>query len=204
MLSDHSRSSRSSSISSASTTSSLALNRACLARQATCRNAGLPALKLVKEETEGSLAKPIVITDDTEMGESPEMIDFSQSEKVLHAPHRHSRAAKHAPQTTTSLPVSIAKHSTSNSRKRGRPTGHGHRRSELQEEVRYLLEESFDEDMDMEDDDSLSDESPAVTYTTSMLGRVPLRKDEGKKRTCCSASSGAMSVSPVGLYGEVV
>ncbi|SMQ50129.1 unnamed protein product [Zymoseptoria tritici ST99CH_3D1] len=200
MMSDHSRSSRSSSISSistVSTTSSMAPNRACLARQATCRNAGLPPLRLVKEETEGTVSCPIVI-DDTEMGESPEMIDFSQSEKVLHAPHRHSRAARHPPQT--SLPAVVKSNGIGNSRKRGRPSGH--RRSELQEEVRYLLEESLDEDMDVDDDDLLSEESPAVTYTTAMLARIPMQKNDGKKRTCCSARP--MSVSPAPLYGEVV
>jgi hypothetical protein len=193
MMSDHSQSSRASSI---STNSSMAPGRACLARQATCRSAGLQPLRLVKEEAEGTSLRPIVI-DDTEMGESPEMIDFSQSEKVLLAPHRHSRAAKHA--------VHVAPAPTvvkTSGKKRGRPSGHGHRRSELQEEVRYLLEESYDDDdVDM-DDDSLSEESPAVTYTSTMLGRVPMQKNEGKKRTCCS--TGAMSVSPAPLYGEVL
>ncbi|CAK3888341.1 G1 S-specific cyclin pas1 [Lecanosticta acicola] len=214
LMSDNSRSSRSSSVSSistVSTNSSMALQRACLARQATCRNAGLPSLKLVKEEREGSAAKPIILDDDMEIVSSPFMTDFSVSGKALNAPHRHSRSAKHASQPA---PMST---SAEKSRKRGRSSGH--RRSELQEEVRYLLEEHLEDDF-MDVDDHAASPSDAATYASNMLARdyspvkeaqlhnrressrVPVQKNEGRKRTCCSASS--MSISPVPLYGEVV
>ncbi|KAF2172392.1 hypothetical protein M409DRAFT_63096 [Zasmidium cellare ATCC 36951] len=221
LMSDNSRSSRASSISSistVSTNSSVAPPRACLARQATCRsgrNAGLPPLKLVKEEKDGSAMKPIIIDDDVEMVSSPVMADFTVSDKVLHAPHRHSRGPKHAPQPTSHA-------STEKSRKRGR--SNGNRRSELQEEVRYLLGETLDE-MDLDDDEIVSSPSDAAEYASRMLARdnsmtydkrpqppamhsrnesrrLPVQKNEGRKRTCCS-SVGAMSVSPVPLYGEV-
>ncbi|KAF7185144.1 G1/S-specific cyclin pas1 [Pseudocercospora fuligena] len=220
MVSDNSRLSRSSSISSVSTASSyssMAPQRACLARQATCRNAGLLPSKLVKEETEGSAIKPIIIEDDVEMVSSPVMADFSISEKVLHTPHRHSRASKHVGQN---LPAAAA----DKSRKRGRPHG-GNRRSELQEEVRYLLNESYEDSMELDDRDVSP--TPAASCATNMVGRydsytimkeaqppasisrresnsrVPVQKNEGKKRTCCSIA-GPMSISPVPLYGEVV
>lgn len=216
LISDNSRSSRSSSVSSistVSTNSSMAPQRACLARQATCRNAGLPTLKLVKEEREGTAMKPIIIDDDVEMVSSPYTADFSVGGKALHAPHRHSRSAKHAPQPAPAT-------STEKSRKRGRSSGH--RRSELQEEVRYLLEEHLeDEQMDL--DENEASPSDAASYASSMLAqdyspmkeaqlpamhprressRVPVQRNDGRKRTCCSASS--MSISPVPLYGEVV
>ena len=188
-----------------------------MARQATCRNAGLLPSKLVKEETEGSAIKPIIIEDDVEMVSSPVMADFSVSEKVLHTPHRHSRASKHVGHN---LPAAT----TDKGRKRGRPHG-GNRRSELQEEVRYLLNESFEDSMELDDRDVSP--TPAASCATNMLGRydsytimkeaqppasisrqetssrVPVQKNEGKKRTCCSIA-GPMSISPVPLYGEVV
>ncbi|KAF2479506.1 hypothetical protein BDY17DRAFT_227984, partial [Neohortaea acidophila] len=144
MISDRSRTSRASSISSISTvssTSSMAPNRACLARLATCRGARLPPPPAtVAEEKEGSCAKPIVISDDVEMLSSPDPIDFTISEKVLHTPHKHS---KHATQPALSA---AAVHATEKSRKRGRTQGN--RRSDLQEEVRLALEEAQDELMD--------------------------------------------------------
>lgn len=159
--------------------------------------------------------KPIIIDDNVEMVSSPVMADFSVSEKVLHAPHRHSRGPKHVPQPTTN-------NSTEKGRKRGR--SNGHRRSELQEEVRYLLGESLDE-MDLDNDEDVSSPSDAAEYASRMLRhdspmtydkrpqppamhsrndsrRLPVQKNDGRKRTCCS-SVGAMSVSPVLLYGEV-
>lgn len=217
LMSDHSRSSRSSSVSSistVSTSSTTAPQRACLARQATCRNAGLPPLKLVKEEIEGSVMKPIIIEDDVDMVSSPVTADFSVSEKVLNAPHRHSRASKHAPQTSHS--------STEKSKKRFRSHGGHHRRSELQDEVRYQLEESLEDDL-MELDDNVASPSEAAIYAGSLLSRrpeyssvkeiqlpashsrrdssrVPVQRQDGRKRTCCSA----MSISPApALYGEV-
>lgn len=220
MMSDRSRSSRASSISSvstASTTSSLALNRACLARQATCRNAGrlltLPAP--VTEEKEGSSVKPIIVADDSELVlSSPDAVDFSISDKVMHTPHRHSKHALHHQPT----PVP----STEKGRKRGRPRGG--RRTGLQEEVRIMLEEELDA-MDVVDDDDAVSPSPAAGLASGLLSRsnsvigtkevqppvslsrrassrVPVQKNEGKKRTCCLAS--AMSISPSPLYGEVL
>lgn len=214
MVSD--RASRSSSISSVSTNSSMAPQRACLARQATCRNARLPPLKLLREEMNvGTSSKPIIVDDDMDMVESPE-IDFSVSEKVLHAPHRHSKSSKHAPATTSAPHHHLAK----SGKKRGRPMSSGHKRSELQEEVRYLLEESLD-DESMDVDEDVNEASPfyAAEYASDMLvrgmgmreapssspprreSRVALEKNEGKKRTCCSAQ--AMSISPVPYYGAI-
>ncbi|KAK4548117.1 hypothetical protein LTR36_009986 [Oleoguttula mirabilis] len=218
MISDRSRASSISSISTVSTTSSLALGRACLARQATCRNVPrlhtLPAA--VREEKEGTVRKPIVIADDTEMVcASPENVDFTISDKVLHTPHRHSKHALH-PQPTSAV-------STEKGRKRARPRGG--RRTGLQEEVRIAQEEfdAMDVDVDYENDDVISP-SPAAEYAAKLLSRsnsvtrmkevqppaalarresnrVPVQKYEGKKRTCCSTS--AMSISPSPLYGEV-
>lgn len=105
--------------------------------------------KAVDHDREGSNYKPIVIGDDTEMTSSPEMADFSVSEKVLLAPHKHS---KHYSSTSTSTPVAHATSSSDKgSRKRARPRGG--RRSDLQEEVRMLLEEEMDAMMDVDDDD---------------------------------------------------
>ena len=220
MMSDNSRSSRSSSISSVSTASSTMAPRACLARQATCRNAGLLSSRPIKEEHIGSAIKPIIIDDDMEMVGSPMQADFSVSEKVLHAPHRHSRGPKHH------APQPVAACATEKSKKRGRTHG-GHRRSELQEEVRYQLEESLDDDS-MDLDDRITP-PPAAEFASSMLnrgpslvsyrdvqpaatisgtwdyGRIPVQKNDGKKRTCCSATRNmSMSISPAPLYGEVV
>ena len=218
MISD-SRSSRASSISSISTmssTSSLAPNRACLARQATCRSAGLPLPATVLEEKEGSANKPIIISDDVEIVSSPDMADFSISEKVMHAPHKHS---KHALQPT-SAPVG------DKGRKRCR-SSRGNRRSNLQEEVRLLLEEA-DEIINLEEDEDddviMLSPSPAAECATQMLSRsnsvirtkevqppaslsrsgscrMPVERNERSKRSCCSTS--AMSISPAPLYGEV-
>lgn len=219
MISDRSNLSRASSISSVSTASSIftgAPNRACLARQATCRNARLTMpSSMVMEEKDGSATKPIVIADDTEMVSSPDVIDFAVSEKVLHTPHRHS---KHASQ-----PVSSS--SMEKSRKRARPHG-GNRRSNLQEEVRWLVEEAQDELMDIDDEDDVVDlttPSPAAEHATKLLSRSgsvicsraaqppatlcrsgsarkPVQKCNGSKRSCCST---AMSISPAPMFGEV-
>ncbi|KAK0913881.1 PHO85 cyclin-5 [Friedmanniomyces endolithicus] len=167
MISDHTRSSRASSISSistVSTTSSTApQQRACLARQATCRSAGqrlpvLPAMLLARRDEGGgggakagaSAVKPILIADDTDMlTSSPETLDFSVSEKAMHAPHRHSKHAPHShhhaatggmpPTTSSSSGFGAEKEKC---RKRARPRGG--RRSELQDEIRFQLEEGLD------------------------------------------------------------
>ncbi|KAK3708010.1 PHO85 cyclin-5 [Vermiconidia calcicola] len=218
MISDRSRSSRASSISSVSTvssTSSLAPNRACLARQATCRNARLQKpFASVAEEKEGTAKKPIVINDDVELVSSPDMTDFSISEKVLSRPDKHS---KHGSRPMTAL-------STEKGRKR--PRSWGNRRSDLQEEVRLRLEEAEDI-MDIDDDvtdDIISSPSPAADYASRMLSRsnsvirtkemqppaslsrggscrMPVQRHAGSKRTCCSTSR--MSTSPAPLYGGV-
>merc|ERR1712230_295098 len=103
--------------------------------------------------------------------------------------------------------------------KRARPRGSA-RRSDLQEEVRLLLEEELDA-MDVDYDDSVDDRhetspSPAATTSSSsqtlsrtpsyddkeiqpppslsrQASRIPVQKNEGKKRTCYSSS---MSISP--------
>lgn len=142
LISDRSRSSRASSISSASTVSTMssavAPTRACLARQATCRNAGLPMPPIAsvaeEKECDGSVSKPIIVSD-SEMDCSPDLADFSISEKVLSRPDKHT---KHAPQPPTA-PSNVDK-----GRKRVR-NSHGSRRSYLQEEVRWMLEEAEDE-----------------------------------------------------------
>lgn len=220
MISDRSRSSRASSISSISTmssASSIAPGRApCLAKQATCRNARLPVPPAtVVEEKEGSAVKPIVIRDDdVEMVGSPEMVDFTVSEKALHNPSKHT---KFAPQPVPTSQVE-------KSRKRARPRGG--RRSDLHEEVRLLLEEAEEELMDVDEDDMTASPSPAADYATKMLSRsnsviysrevqppaalsrrgsgrkpVPRNDGTGKKRSCCS--TGQMSVSPAFLPGEM-
>jgi len=205
----------------------MAPNRACLARQATCRNAGLPTLPALvrkNEQEDTSAAKPVVVTDDIDMVSSPDMADFTVSEKALLAPHRHSRHPPHpAPPPTTDR-----------SCKRARPRGG--RRSDLQEEVRILLEEELDAMMDVDEDDTVASPSSAAEHATRMLlsrenngiasadkevqpaarresSRVPVQKFEGKKRVCCSvaAAAGPMSISPElqprresgRLYGEV-
>jgi len=170
----------------------------------------------VAEEKEGSVQKPIVIADDdVEMVRSPDMIDFTVSDKALHNPSKHT---KFAPQPT-SAPVE-------KSRKRARPRGG--RRSNLHEEVRLLLVEAEDMmDVDDEDEDDRVSPPLAADYATKMLsrprsvictkevqpppslsrrssGRMPVQKSDGKdvKRRCCSTN--AMSMSPSPLYGEVV
>lgn len=208
MMSDRSRASSISSISTVSTAASMAPGRACLARQATCRNVRLP-IPTVKEEREGTATQLTVIANDTGLVSSPENIDFTISDKALSAPHRHSKRA-HAP---SSVPTSNEK-----SRKRTRPRGG--RRSDLQEEVRYLLEEDL-EAMMVDDADAISP-SPAASHGLARLSRsspilvtkevqppasishrspsrVPVQKNEGKKRTCCAAS--ALSMPPSPAYG---
>lgn len=166
----------------------------------------------------GTSCKPIIVDDDMDTVESPDIADFSVSGKVLHAPHRHSKSSKHVP-VTTSAPRHYPEKSAGG-KKRGRPMSSGHRRSELQEEVRYLLEESLDdESMDLDEDANLASPSYAADYASDMLvrgmgmreaqsspprrePRVAYEKNEGKKRTCCSAQ--AMSISPAPYYNAVV
>jgi hypothetical protein len=176
----------------------------------------LPLPATVLEEKEGSANKPIIISDDVEIVSSPEIADFTISEKVMHAPHRHS---KHAPQPTPAP-------AGDKGRKRCR-SSRGNRRSNLQEEVRLLLEEA-DEIINLEEDDDddviMLSPSPAAECATQMLSRsnsvirtkeiqppaslsrsgscrMPVERNERSKRSCCSTS--AMSISPAPLYGEV-
>ncbi len=168
------------------------------------------------EEKEGTATKPIVISDDVEMVSSPDLVDFTISEKVLSTPHKHS---KHAPQPVSTL-------SNEKNRKRGR--SYGHRRSDLQEEVRLALEEAQDEFMDVDDDGDIVDlTSPAVDYATKMLsrsnsivytkesqpaaslsrrgsGRMAVQRYDGMKRMCRSSSAMSISPAPAPLYGEVM
>ena len=154
------------------------------------------------KEHEGTVCKPIDLSEEDEVVElSPP--DFSISEKKLHAPHRHSKHQQR--QQPTSAP------STEKSRKRHRAP-RGNRRSDLYDEVRYQLAEQRDEEMiDLvsSDDDSVTP-SAAATQATAILGyekatqpsatlplrqstRVPVQKNEGKKRTCCSSLGFAQS-----------
>jgi hypothetical protein len=44
---------------------------------------------------------------------------------------------------------------------------------------------------------------PAATLSRRESQRIPLQKNEGKKRTCCLASAMNISPSPPALWGEV-
>ena len=191
-----------------------------MAKQATCRNARLPCPPApVAEEKYGSMDKPIVIgDDDVEMAASPEMIDFSLSDKALHTPNKHT---KFAPQPITA---------THQSRKRARPTPRGGRRSDLHEEVRLMLEEAEEELMDVDNEEDIrASPSPAADYATKMLsrsnsvvytnkevqppaalsrrgsGRMPVQRNGSMsmKRSCCSSQASGSPVNAL-LYGEVV
>jgi hypothetical protein len=158
---------------------------------------------------EGSAAKPIIIDDDVEMTASPDLIDFSVSEKVLRAPHRHS---KHAPHIKPAAALE-------RSRKRGRAHG-GYGRSEMEHEITAQLQEYHDEEMDLDEHVALP--SAAVSYATQYLlptpsnssdnclsfldsspltDRVALRHPGGNKRSCIPAESSVMDHQ---LYREVV
>ena len=183
----------------------MAPHRACLARQATCRNAGRPPFTTVREEKEGTATKPITIDDDVDMVASPLEADFSVSSKALHAPHRHSKHGGLHPNSIVAA---------DKGRKRCR--SRGHRRSELEEEVRYLLRESLEDDPMEIDDRTTASPSPAAYGASDMLLsrhcdsleqmikepqppaslsrresiRLPVQKHEGKKRHCCSSTTG--------------
>ena len=160
------------------------------------------------EEKEGTAAKPIVIADDVDMVSSPEVIDFTVNEKAVSLPYRHTKYAPHP----TSVP------STEKSRKRGRPRSG--MRSNLQEDIRLMLEEEM---MEVDDNDDIASPSlavddamgllprrgsvvyskevqPAASLSRRGLYRMPVQNHEGSKRICRSTS---MSISPVPLYGEV-
>ena len=223
MISDRSRSSRASSISSVSTvstTSSLAPTRANLARQATCRNARLPIHPAtVVEEKEGSATKPIIINDaeEIEIVSSPDLADFSISEKVLSRPDKHS---KHGSSQLT--PAAAA----AKSRKRAR-TSRGNKRSSLQDDVRQMLEEAEGDRMDIDTErDTYVSPSPAVISAAKILsrsnsvvraketqppaqlsrsgsGRMPVPRPDSAKRTCTSIAGPVRAMNVVPLYMEV-
>lgn len=218
MISDHSRSSRASSISSVTTVSSaascVAPPRANLARLATTRNARMPlssadVMEEDDKENKGSNTEPIVISED-EL--SPP--DFSISQRKLHAPNRHTKYHQHQQQhQPTSAPAE-------KSRKRNRPT-RGNRRNDLYDEVRFQLQEEAEEDDDVhmldvvsnnDSDEDMASPSPAVAQATAMLRRdfyqckeaqprIPVQKNEGKKRTCCDPSA-RFAFGPQAVYSR--
>ena len=210
MVSDNSRSSRASSISSVTTVSSaascVAPPRANLARLATTRNARMPlssadVMEEDDKENKGSSTQPIIVSEDEEItGLSPP--DFSISQRKLHAPNRHTKQhqlLQQQQQQPTSAPAS---------RKRHRPT-RGNRRNDLYDEVRFQLQEEAEDDDDVQmldlvsndSDEDMASPSPAAAQASAMLRRdfyqckeaqtlrLPVQKNEGKKRTCCDSSA---------------
>ncbi|KAK1091963.1 PHO85 cyclin-5 [Friedmanniomyces endolithicus] len=167
------------------------------AASATCRSAGqrlpiLPAMLLARREEGGggqkdgaSAVKPIVIADDADMlSSSPETLDFSVSEKAMHAPHRHSKHAPHSHHghTVTGMtPITSSSGFGAEKEKcRKRPRARGGRRSDLQDEIRFQLEEGLD-GMHMDVDGEFGgpggegsvEPSPAAGYAVRMLAREP-------------------------------
>jgi hypothetical protein len=154
------------------------------------------------KENKGSNAQPIIISEDEDTtGLSPP--DFSISQRKLHAPNRHTKHHQmqlQQQQQPTSAPAA------EKSRKRHRPT-RGNRRNNLYDEVRFQLEEAEDDDVQMLDlvsndsDEDMASPSPAVAQASAMLRRdiyqckeaqqmrLPVQKNEGKKRTCCDTSA---------------
>lgn len=209
MISDNSRSSRASSISSVTTVSSaascVAPPRANLARLATTRNARMPlssadVMEEDDKENKGSSTQPIIVSEDEEItGLSPP--DFSISQRKLHTPNRHTKQHQllQQQQQPTSAPAS---------RKRHRPT-RGNRRNDLYDEVRFQLQEEAEDDDDVQmldlvsndSDEDMASPSPAAAQASAMLRRdfyqckeaqtlrLPVQKNEGKKRTCCDSSA---------------
>jgi len=225
MISDHSRSSRASSISSVTTASSaascVAPPRANLARLATTRNARMPlssadVMEEDDKESKSNSAQPIVISDDETAEHSPP--NFAISQRKLHAPHRHSK--QHQQQQQQHQPTSAP--AAEKSRKRHRPT-RGNRRNDLYDEVRFQLqeEEAEDDDVQMLDlvsndsDEDMVSPSPAAAQASAMLRRdmyqckeaqplrLPVQKNEGKKRTCCDTSAAArFGFGPQAVFGR--
>jgi hypothetical protein len=151
------------------------------------------------KENKGTNAQPIVISEDEEItGLSPP--DFSVSQRKL--PNRHTKQhqlLQQQQQQPTSAPAS---------RKRHRPT-RGNRRNDLYDEVRFQLQEEAEEDDDVQmldlvsndSDEDMASPSPAAAQASAMLRRdfyqckeaqtlrLPVQKNEGKKRTCCDSSA---------------
>jgi len=158
----------------------------------------------------GSVAKPIVIDDDdVEMTASPDLLDFSQRDKVLHAPHRHSKFAAHPTYFRVSAPAD-------RTRKRARmhPAGNGgHGRNDAEEEIYAQLQEYHDEEMEV--DENVAPRSDAAYYARHLLARsspedaadapsyckspsplsnrIAVKNARGNKRSCMPA---ACSINP--------
>jgi hypothetical protein len=190
MVSDNSRSSRASSISSVSSVSWAPIqSQAKLARLATCRNARLPhpALSKCKELSEYAPIEPM---------SSPDLESF----------HIDDVEAKSA------LVDSPSALSSSASRKRGRSS------VDLQQNVRHLLHSTRSAFNLRSQPTAMIDRSVAQSFvllsdsrsylsepkglqspkhTVPEIARVPIQKDFGKKRTCCSTEA-AQSFRPRG------
>lgn len=153
------------------------------------------------------------------MVSSPDFSTFSIHEKTA-TPARHKPVAH-----PTSAP-------SADSRKK-RPRSHGGRRNDLQEEVRMLLQEDLHA-MDVVEDQDMASPSPAASRASNMLSqdswtsctkevqpaatlsrresnRLPVQKDAGKKRTCCSTAAFTLPpaetpvhVSGSRLFGEMI
>lgn len=228
MISDHSRSSRASSISSVTTVSSasscVAPPRANLARLATTRSARMPlssadVMEEDDKENKNSAAHPNISSEDDITELSPP--DFSISQRKMHAPHRHSKHHSQQQQGGHHQPTSAP--AAEKSRKRHRPA-RGNRRNDLYDEVRFQLqEEAEDDDEDVQmldlisnndsDEEMASSPSPAAAQASAMLRRdlyqckeaqplrLPVQKNEGKKRTCCDTSA-RLSFGPQPVYSR--
>jgi hypothetical protein len=152
------------------------------------------------KENKGSIAQPIIISEDEEItGLSPP--DFSVSQRKL--PNRHTKQHQLLQQQQQQQPTSAPA-----SRKRHRPT-RGNRRNDLYDEVRFQLQEEAEDDDDVQmldlvsndSDEDMASPSPAAAQASAMLRRdfyqckeaqtlrLPVQKNEGKKRTCCDSSA---------------
>ena len=169
------------------------------------------------KESKSNSAQPIVISDDEAAELSPP--NFAISQRKMHAPHRHSKQHSQQQQLQhqpTSAPAA------EKSRKRHRPT-RGNRRNDLYDEVRFQLqeEEAEDDDVQMLDlvsndsDEDMVSPSPAAAQASAMLRRdmyqckeaqplrLPVQKNEGKKRTCCDTSAAArFGFGPQAVFGR--
>lgn len=175
MITDNSRSSRASSISSVSSVGWAPPSQASLARLATCRNAKLP-FPVLSKCNEYAPSEPT---------SSPESVDRYQIDDADATPMVDS-------------PVSTK--SISPSRKRGRSST-----IDLQHSVRHLLNTSRPSFALHSQPTVLPDRSIAQpsfsTYEHELKGlqppknfapecsRLPVQKDSGKKRTCCSTEA---------------
>jgi len=173
MITDNSRSSRASSISSVSSVGWAPPSQASLARLATCRNARLP-FPMLSKCNEYAPSEPT---------SSPESVDRYQMDDADATPMRVD-----SPASTKSI---------SPSRKRGRSTT-----IDLQHSVRHLLntsrpsfalhsqptvlpDRSIAQPSFSRFENELKGLQPPKTFAPD-CSRLPVQKDSGKKRTCCS------------------